>query len=187
MRGSFAAAAGCAFALALTSGAALADDIAFVPVIASDVGMSLQFEPDHHEGIHFAGGAVAGVTAFFSDYDFDAEANVIVGGELGYAFTGGYDANTFTLAPYIGIGSTAAGLTYTPRLILGTGGVGSLAVGIRNSIVGHFLFDCFRIEVGHQLVDYAGSLQQDVHIMLGGNLGAGIYMLVLAISSIGAH
>ncbi len=155
--------------VATASQEARADDLG-VPVVRLAMGPGIFFEPVEPR---FALDLTAGFLGI-------AEPGLIYGGELGYSF----DTTTlhaFNLAGAIGFGTPWVGATYRPRLIAGTispfGQLPQGSIGMRNSLMVHFLADIFSFEVGHQFETGPNGLQHDIPILFGFNPAAAVYII----------
>lgn len=152
-----------------------------IPVFRGNFGPTFRASPDPELSIvHFGMDATGGVTVFGggdskrASWVFNAEAGV-------YFDTA--DVIGFNLTTGIGYGSAMASVLYHPRLLVGSH-ESELAIGMRNGVMGHFVYDILSVELGHQFIHYEDTLRHDVVLMVGVNPGAAIYLFVKIITGL---
>lgn len=103
------------------------------------------------------------------------------------AEAGGYfdtaDVLAFNLAAGIGYGSRLVSVMYHPRLLVGSHfnevrQESDRAIGMRNGIGAHFVYDIFSAELGHQFIQFEDTLRHEITLTFGANPGAALYLLV---------
>jgi hypothetical protein len=152
-------------ACALTN-VARADDIDWLPVVRVAAGPAIHFAPASERTPFFALDVTAGMAAGVSDWHVGDYAFVF-NPELGYS----YDAiglNAFNATFGVGLGNAMIAVAYHPRFIAGRA-AGETAVGMRNGLALHAVFDTLSLELGHQFVHYGDAYHHDVRILLGVN------------------
>lgn len=149
---------------------ARADDNLGVPVVRLAMGPAVFVAPVEPR---FALDLTVGFLAI-------SEPGIVFGSELGYSF----DTTTthaFNLTGAIGFGTPFVAATYNPRLLVGTvaadGALPETTVGMRNSIMLHFLADIFSFEAGHQFKTTPTGLEHDVPIMFGINPASAVFIM----------
>lgn len=149
--------------------AARAEEAIPVPVVRMMLGPS--FHVGQQPILNFAADVTAGAVVLLG-----SRAQFMIDGELGFTHDG--ELQAFNLMFGIGVGKEfMAYATYQPRMILGT--IDEVfAGGMRNAIAGHFLFDMFSAEVGHQFIASQGKLTQSVNLMFGVNPAALVFVIV---------
>ncbi|MBI4950532.1 MAG: hypothetical protein HY908_00720 [Myxococcales bacterium] len=83
----------------------------------------------------------------------------------------------------VGAGVPMVYALYQPRLLAGTltrddidDGARHGTVGMRNALGLHMLLDMFSLEVGHQFMSAGGGLEHDVHVLIGTNPAAAVFL-----------
>lgn len=116
----------------------------------------------------------AGVTHMSSIY-----GGLMLNAEMGYTFDSRApgDLHAFNVTTGIGYGSSAIGVTYQPRLLLGSDDE-SFTVGVRNGLMLHGAGDIFSIEASHRVLGLQGKhydITHDLQVTLGLNATAVIF------------
>jgi hypothetical protein len=151
---------------------AVSEEWLFLPISRFNLGGAYAFET---EKVNF----VADVTGGAQVLERLESAHTVRGlyfGELGFSYEArGYQA--FNLAGGVGFGNLYFGLAYHPRFLIGDLN-DELAVGMRNSVIGHAFFDMVSLEFAHQMVDGPKVLEHDLRVMIGLNPAPIIWLLV---------
>jgi hypothetical protein len=158
------------------------DGPAGVPVVRLAMGPTIHFAPQDRTGVNFGLDVVIGGLGFSEGFEID-RVGLLFGGDLGYSLDT-HGLHAFTIAPAIGIGNIFYGVAYHPRLVAGATYEKDTAIGMRNSLVGHFFADTFTLDVGHQFTHYRDQLNHDIHILLGVNPAGVIFLLSQAVAAL---
>lgn len=163
-----------ALLLALPGSARADEEFAWspLPVARFAAGPSIFLDPTT---VYFAADITAGVH-FVPEPIKEDTFGLVWGGDLGFTHEArGF--NAFSTAPHVGIGNRWFSMMLQSRLL-----IGSLndvtTVGMRNSLVGHFLLDMGTVEVGHQFVGGPSALEHDIRVLAGINPAPLVLLLI---------
>ncbi len=147
----------------LPAAARAEDDFALIPIVRVSGGADFTVAPD------------AGVDLLF------AKSPVfVVAPEAGYTYdAGGGGAHLFDIACGLGVGDVLAYVAYRPHFLVGGGGDGGgVAIGTRQGIALHALFDIFSLEAGYQLMSREGEARHSVYLITGVNPAAALQAIL---------
>lgn len=180
LRVGVAAAAACCVMVGASS--ASADGPEGIPIVRLAMGPTVHFAPQDRPGVNFGLDVTVGGMGYSEGFDLDS-VGLLLGGDLGYSLDT-HGLHAFVIAPAIGVGNILFAAAYHPRLVAGATYEKDAAIGMRNSIAGHFFADSFTLDVGHQFVHYRDQLHHDIHILLGVNPAGLIYLLGRAVEAL---
>lgn len=153
-----------------------------LPVLRLHAGPTFRASSDPELSVvHLGSDAMAGVTVFGGG-DSPERASWVFNAEAG-TYVDTADVIGFNLTAGIGYGSPMVSALYHPRLIVGVHD-DERAIGMRNGIMGHFVFDIISVEVGHQFIHFNDRLRHDIVLTAGFNPGAAIYLFVKIITGL---
>ncbi len=159
----------------LPAAARAEDDFALIPIVRVSGGADFTVAPDAAKSIEGTAAVGAGVDLLF------AKSPVfVVAPEAGYTYdAGGGGAHLFDIACGLGVGDVLAYVAYRPHFLVGGGGDGGgVAIGTRQGIALHALFDIFSLEAGYQLMSREGEARHSVYLITGVNPAAALQAIL---------
>jgi hypothetical protein len=150
------------------------EGLGVIPAARLSLGIAAHYGSGEVPSVHFALDATGGVIVYGAG--LTPKVSYVVNAEVGYTYDD-YRLHAFKLTIGAGVGSAYAAVVYAPSLVAGVSN-GMTAVGMRNAIVGHFLYDIVSFEVGHQFIHRDDGFRQDFHILAGVNLGSMVFCLM---------
>ncbi|MFO0547970.1 MAG: hypothetical protein U0271_06260 [Polyangiaceae bacterium] len=162
--------------------AAHADPMNFFPLPDARIafGPSIPLGAKRADGLRAATDFTVGASLFGS-HGFNADKLFLfLDPEGGYSYTGPSD-HAFNVSMGIGFGTGWVAAAYHPHFIVGTSD-DEFAIGMRNGLGIHALFDVFSLEVAHELLFVDSEQRQDLRVELGLNPGAAVALFIYLIS-----